>query len=54
MRADRPGNELPEHPSEAMYPEHTDKDEHVGVIGNERLTAVGGLVFLLRRAGWLA
>ena len=43
MSAHTPGNELPEHPSEATYLEQ----KHVGVIGNERLTALVSLVLLV-------
>ena len=46
-----PGNEQPSHPSESIHLEQQHEEKHVGVIGNERLTAVGGLVLLLRRAG---
>ena len=47
MPARTPGNELPEHPSEAMHLEHKYEEKHVGVIGNERLTALVSLVLLV-------
>jgi hypothetical protein len=42
-----PGNEQPLHPSEARHLEHTDEEKHMGVIGNERLTALVSLVLLV-------
>ena len=42
-----PGNEFPEHPSAAMHLEHKDEEKHVGVIGNERLTALVSLVLVV-------
>ena len=47
MSARTPGNGLPEHPSEAMHLEHKYEERHVGVIGNERLTALVSLVLLV-------
>ena len=47
MPARTPGNEQPLHPSEAMPVEHMDEETHVGVIGNERLTALVSLVLLV-------
>ena len=47
MPAHTPGNEPPSHPSVAMPLEHTDEEKHVGVIGNERLTALVSLVLLV-------
>jgi len=46
MPARTPGNELPPHPSEAIHLEHKDEEKHVGVVGNERLTALVSLVLL--------
>ncbi|GHO79276.1 hypothetical protein KSD_70470 [Ktedonobacter sp. SOSP1-85] len=47
MPAHIPGNEFPEHTSAAMHLEHKDEEKHVGVIGNERLTALVSLVLLV-------
>lgn len=47
MPARTPGNELPTYPSKEMPLEHTDEEKHVGVIGNERLTALVSLVLLV-------
>ena len=47
MPARTPGNDLPPHPSQAMHLEHKDEEMHVGVIGNERLTALVSLVLLV-------
>src|SRR5207302_1262845 len=47
MPARTPGNELPKHPSKAMHLEHKDEEKYVGVVGNERLTALVSLVLLV-------
>lgn len=47
MPARTPENDLPPHPSKAMYLEHKDEEKHVGVVGNERLTALVSLVLLV-------
>ena len=41
------GNEQPLHPSESRQLEHTDEEKHMGVVGNERLTALVSLVLLV-------
>ena len=41
------GFKQPSHPSEARHLEHKDEEKHVGVIGNERLTALVSLVLLM-------
>ena len=45
MPARIPGNEFPDQPSKVMHLEHRE-DEDLGVIGNERLTALVSLVLL--------
>ncbi len=47
MPARPSGNELPKYPSKVMHLEHTDEEKHMGVIGNERLTALVSLVLLV-------
>src|SRR5436305_8550573 len=47
MPARTPGNELPKYPSKAMHLEHKDEEKYVGVVGNERLTALVSLVLLV-------
>lgn len=47
MPVHTPGNELPLHPSGSRHPKHTDEEKHMGVIGNERLTALVSLVLLV-------
>lgn len=47
MPARTPGNELPKYPSKEWHLEHTDEEKHMGVIGNERLTALASLVLLV-------
>ncbi len=47
MSARTPGNDLPKYPSKEMHLEHTYEEKHVGVIGNERLTALVSLVLLV-------
>src|SRR5215472_11636864 len=47
MPARTPGNELPQYPSEAIHLEHTDEEKDVGVVGNERFTALVSLVLLV-------
>ena len=46
MPARTPGNKLPL--------EHTDEEKHMGVVGNERLTALVSLVLLVKlgSTGW--
>src|SRR5690348_15959157 len=38
---------LPPNPSKAMHLEHKDEEKYVGVVGNERLTALVSLVLLV-------
>ncbi|HLG61392.1 MAG TPA: hypothetical protein VKY19_05635 [Ktedonosporobacter sp.] len=47
MPARTPGNELPKYPSQAMHLKHKDEEKYVGVVGNERLTALVSLVLLV-------
>lgn len=47
MPARTPGNEQPPHPSQSTHPKHTDEEQHMGVIGNVRLTALVSLVLLV-------
>lgn len=47
MPARTSGNNLPEHPSEARHLEHKEEETPVGVIGNERLTALVSFVLLV-------
>src|SRR6266571_843407 len=47
MSARTPENDLPPHPSKAMHLEHKEEEKHVGVIGNERLTALVSLMLLV-------
>ncbi len=47
MPARTPGNDLPPYPSKAMHLEHKDEEKYVGVVGNERLTALVSLVLLV-------
>jgi hypothetical protein len=47
MHARSQDDEMPEYPSESMHLEHTHEQQHAGVIGNERLTALVSLVLLV-------
>jgi hypothetical protein len=47
MPARTHGNKGPLHPSKERQLEHTDEEKHMGVIGNERLTALVSLVLLV-------
>jgi hypothetical protein len=47
MPARTPGNELPKYPSKAMHLEHKEEEKYVGVVGNERLTALVSLMLLV-------
>lgn len=47
MPARTPGNEIPDYPSESLHLEQQYEQTHVGVIGNERLTALVSLVLLV-------
>lgn len=47
MPARRPGNEFPEQLSKEMHLEHKEEEKQMGVISNERLTALVSLVLLV-------
>lgn len=47
MPARTPGNKLPLHSSKAVHLEHTDEEKHMGVVGNERMTALASAVLLV-------